>query len=368
MVRLLLSCLLGLVMLLGLRSVALAAGDAARGNALLAKKGCTSCHSLDGSPQSGPTFRGLYGAKRTVTTAGATRDVVADDAYLARALREPDADVVLGFPAGRMPRFTLGDEDVASIARAVEELSPPSAAGTAPSQGAPKSSRSMLFLALSAAWFVGLHLLLSSTPVRAQLIAALKPGGFALVYSLVATIGLVGMIVFFRSSPYVEVWQPPRAHRWVPVLAMPIAILFMVAGFSTPSATSVGQAKLAAEERAARGIFTITRHPALWGFAIWAGAHLFANGELRAILVFSAILLLAVLGMMHIDRRRALELGADWETYSKRTSRLPFAAILGGRARLDLRGIGVIRLVVAALLYVTVLHTHTLVIGASPMP
>lgn len=360
--------MLVLVTLLGARSVAHAAGDAARGNALLAKKGCTSCHSLDGSPQSGPTLRGLYGAKRTVTTAGATREVVADDVYLARALREPDADVVLGFPAGRMPKFALGDDDVASIARAVEELPPASASGTSPSQGSPKSSRSMLFLALSAAWFVGMHLLLSSTPVRTQLVAALKPGGFAIVYSLVATIGLVGMVVFFRSSPYVEVWQPPRAHRWVPVLALPVAILFMVAGFSTPSATSVGQGKLAAEERAVRGIFTITRHPALWGFAIWATAHLFANGELRAIVVFSAILVLAVLGMMHIDCRRALELGADWTKYSARTSRLPFLAILGGRVRLDLRGIGVVRLLVAALLYVAILHTHTLVIGASPMP
>jgi uncharacterized membrane protein len=198
----------------------------------------------------------------------------------------------------------------------------------------------------------------------------------------VATVGLVGIVLSFRGAPYVEVWLPPRAFRWLPVLSMPIAVLFMVAGFSTPrsceshdtssrrslSATSVGQASLAAEEDSVRGIFTITRHPALCGFAIWATAHLFANGELRAIIVFIAILTLAITGMRHIDRRRSAELGEAWTQYADRTSLLPFGAILRGRGKLDLRGIGIFRVLAAAFLYVGVLHTHALLIGASPMP
>lgn len=342
-----------------------AAGDATKGNALLARKGCVGCHSTDGSPRAGPSLRGLYGANRIVTTAGATRDVVADDAYLARALREPDADVVVGFRAS-MPRFDLGDEDVAHIARAIEELKTPAAPSTA--AAASSSSSAMGMLSLSAAWFVGLHLLLSSIPVRRRLIGALKPGGFALVYSLVATVGLVGIVLSFRSAPYIEVWLPPRAFRWLPVLSMPIAILFMVAGFSTPSATSVGQGSLAKEPDSVRGIFTITRHPALCGFAIWATAHLFANGELRAIIVFVAILTLAITGMTHIDRRRSVELGEEWALYADRTSLVPFSAIARGRVKLDLRGIGIARVLGAAFLYTGVLHTHALLIGASPMP
>jgi len=354
-----------LFFVLGVTSRALAAGDATKGSAILARKGCTGCHSMDGSPRVGPSLRGLYGANRTVTTAGLTRDVVADDAYIARALRDPDADVVVGF-RGTMPRFDLGDDDVAHVARAIEQLSAPAPATTA--AAASSSSSAMGMLSLSAAWFVGLHLLLSSIPVRRRLIGALKPGGFALVYSLVATLGLVGIVLSFRAAPYVEVWLPPRAFRWLPVLAMPIAILFMVAGFSTPNAASVGQGSVAAEEDAVRGIFTITRHPALCGFALWALAHLFANGELRAIIVFVAILTLAITGMAHIDRRRAAELGDTWVQYTNRTSLLPFAAIATGRAKLDLRGIGLFRILAAAFLYVAVLHTHALLIGASPMP
>lgn len=344
-----------------------AAGDAKRGGALLVKKGCISCHSTDGSPRSGPSLRGLYGSTRTVVSAGATREVVADDEYLARAMRDPDADVVVGFPRGTMPKFELGDEDIASITRSLEQLSRATPDTSGPSSSA-RSGAAMAYLAFFAAWFVGLHLLLSSIPVRKRLITMLGPRGFAGVYSLVAAIGLVGIILSFRSAPYVEVWLPPRALRWVPVLTMPIVALLMVAAFSTKSATTAGGGKVASEEEGPRGIVTVTRHPALWGFALWGLSHLATNGELRAIIVFVAILTLAFAGMLHIDRRRAADLGADWSRYADRTSIVPFGAVLRGKTKLDLRGIGLVRILAAAFVYTAVLHMHAMLIGASPMP
>jgi uncharacterized membrane protein/mono/diheme cytochrome c family protein len=351
-------------------------GDPQRGGKLLAKKGCIACHSTDGSARSGPTFRGLYASSRTVTTGAgegkaATRTVVADDAYIARAVRDPDADVLLGFPRGVMPKYELDDEDVASIARAVEALAVSESANPfAPSlQPIPQPSANALpLLAVYGTWFVGLHLLLSSANVRKKLVAKLGAGRFGAVYSVCAAIGLIGMIVAYRGAPYVEMWLPPRAFRWAPVLVMPVSLLLLIAGFSTKSATTVGTADVAGDPDAARGIFTITRHPALWGFALWAGAHLLANGELRAILVFVAILALAVAGMVHIDRRRAAELGATWDAYRARTSLVPFGAIIRRKNRLDLRGIGIVRVLAAAFAYVAILHMHALAIGASPMP
>ncbi|MEA2746357.1 MAG: hypothetical protein QOI41_500 [Myxococcales bacterium] len=376
--RPLLVVLVALAMLCAAASTALAApaGDPQRGGKLLAKKGCTSCHSTDGSARVGPTFRGLYASSRTVTTAGAegklaTRTTIADDAYIARALREPDADVLLGFPRGVMPKYELDDEDAASIARAIEALAVPEGANPFTPTAAPPpqpSTTAMPLLAVYGVWFVGLHLLLSSANVRKKLVARLGAGRFAALYSVCAAIGLIGMILSYRSAPYVEVWLPPRAFRWAPVLAMPIAILFLIAGFSTKSATTVGTADVAADPDAARGIFTITRHPALWGFTLWASAHLLVNGELRAILVFVAILVLAVAGMLHIDRRRAAELGDTWEAYRSKTSLVPFGAIIRRKNRLDLKGIGIVRVLAAAFVYVAVLHMHALVIGASPMP
>lgn len=336
-------------------------GEAARGEALLTRKGCFTCHSTDGSRRSGPSFLGLYGSRRSVVTDGATREVFADDAYLKRALDDPDADVVTGYPRGMMPKFGLPNADAASIARAIEKMS-------APPPTPARSPQAMAWLAVSAALFVGMHLLLSSIPIRKRLVAKLGTGGFSGIYSLIASATLIGIVLAFRSAPYVEVWLPPRELRWVPVLAMPIAILFMVAGFSTKSPTAVKQESALEEERPARGILTVTRHPALWGFTIWATAHLATNGELRAIIVFVAIFALAVLGMMHIDRRRAAALGDAWASYAGHTSLLPFGAILRKKASFDLRGIGVVRVLISAFLYVAVLHMHALLIGASPMP
>ncbi|MBX3226602.1 MAG: cytochrome c oxidase subunit II [Labilithrix sp.] len=66
----------------------------ARGREVATRRGCVACHSLDGGPAAGPTLRGLYGAARPLADG---RIVVADDAYLARAIVEPNADVVAGF-------------------------------------------------------------------------------------------------------------------------------------------------------------------------------------------------------------------------------------------------------------------------------
>ncbi len=78
------------------------------GEALLRAQGCQVCHSIDGRRLDGPTFKGLYGSMVAVTTAGARRTVLADGEYIVRAIVDPSADIVVGFPdimpsyAGRM--------------------------------------------------------------------------------------------------------------------------------------------------------------------------------------------------------------------------------------------------------------------------
>jgi cytochrome c oxidase subunit 2 len=66
----------------------------AQGQDLYETQGCIGCHSLDGTPQAGPTFRGLFGHE--VALDDGTM-VVADEEYLHTSIVDPGAQVVEGF-------------------------------------------------------------------------------------------------------------------------------------------------------------------------------------------------------------------------------------------------------------------------------
>jgi cytochrome c oxidase subunit 2 len=84
-----------------------------KGKALLEKSGCLGCHSIDGSPKIGPTFKGLFG--REVHLEGA-REVHADEEYIRESIYDPGAKVVKGF-SNIMPTFKgrLSGDDVTAI-------------------------------------------------------------------------------------------------------------------------------------------------------------------------------------------------------------------------------------------------------------
>lgn len=77
-----------------------ASGTAAvRGKQLFTADGCGSCHSLDGSQSVGPTLQSLAGSRVQLADG---RTLTADDAYLAKAITDPDADIVKGYQKGLM--------------------------------------------------------------------------------------------------------------------------------------------------------------------------------------------------------------------------------------------------------------------------
>jgi cytochrome c oxidase subunit 2 len=72
---------------------------AAKGAQLFQSLGCSGCHTVTGAKLIGPTFKGLYGSKVTLSTG---QTVTADDAYLLQSIMDPDAQIVKGFPKGVM--------------------------------------------------------------------------------------------------------------------------------------------------------------------------------------------------------------------------------------------------------------------------
>lgn len=86
------------------------------------RKGCASCHSLDGKRRPGPTWKGLYGSTRELTTG---QVVIADDEYLRRAILKPRSQVVKGFPRSLMPkdlRTKLSDEQIEAIIELIKSV------------------------------------------------------------------------------------------------------------------------------------------------------------------------------------------------------------------------------------------------------
>jgi cytochrome c oxidase subunit II len=66
------------------------------GKKLAGEKGCLGCHSLDGSPGVGPSFKGIMGRSEVVVTKGAERTITVDDAYLRQSISDPQANLVKG--------------------------------------------------------------------------------------------------------------------------------------------------------------------------------------------------------------------------------------------------------------------------------
>jgi len=100
-----------------------AAGPAAKapsappnGAKLVQEKGCLACHTTDGSPRVGPTFKGLFGKKETVISEGKEVQVIADEAFIHHKLLEPQEARIKGFPP-IMPsqKGVLSDVEIAAI-------------------------------------------------------------------------------------------------------------------------------------------------------------------------------------------------------------------------------------------------------------
>lgn len=107
-----------------------AGGDAlkvSQGQALYQSKGCVACHTVDGSPRVGPTWKGLYG-KQEAMKDGST--ALVDEAYLRSFIRDPQARDVKGFQPV-MPKIELSDEELAALVAYIQSLGPSAPADSA---------------------------------------------------------------------------------------------------------------------------------------------------------------------------------------------------------------------------------------------
>jgi cytochrome c oxidase subunit 2 len=83
------------------------------GRKLYQSRGCSQCHSVDGSGGIGPTFKGLFGHPVALKGGGT---LTADENYLRESILEPMAKIVAGFePVMPTYKGRLKDQEITAI-------------------------------------------------------------------------------------------------------------------------------------------------------------------------------------------------------------------------------------------------------------
>ena len=230
----------------------------------------------------------------------------------------------------------------------------------------------MASLIAAAAVFIAIHLLVSGTTLRNTITARIGEGPYMGLFSL-TSVGVLAWLIFAyagarSSEANAAFWGVTVPLRWVQVGLMLVSLLFVVIGLATPTPTSVKQEGALDREDVARGMLRITRHPFLWGVAIWGFGHLLVNGDIASLILFGAMLVLAIFGTSSIDAKRKRALGDKWDAFAARTSNVPFAAIAAGRQSLSLGEIGWWRISLGVLVWAALLFAHPYAFGVPALP
>jgi len=144
----------------------------------------------------------------------------------------------------------------------------------------------MTLLILGIIVFLGVHLLPTIADLRAQLVAHLSEGGYKAAFSLLSLASLALLIYGYATAPLVQLWSPPSWTRWLAIVLMLPAFIFLVAAYVP------GRIR----ER--------LKHPFLVAVKTWALAHLLANGDLASVILFGSFLAYAVYDRITLKHRR----------------------------------------------------------------
>lgn len=147
----------------------------------------------------------------------------------------------------------------------------------------------MALLILGLLVFLGVHSFTTLRGPRAALVARLGEGPYKALYSLVALVGFVLIVIGFRTyreAGYIPVWDPPTGLRHLTLLLMWFAMVALAATYAPVGA-----------------IKSRLKHPMLVALKIWALAHLLANGDLGSIVLFGSLLAWAVFDRIAVKRR-----------------------------------------------------------------
>lgn len=230
----------------------------------------------------------------------------------------------------------------------------------------------MLGLWAAAAFFLGIHLIVSGTRLRDRIVALTGEWVYLGLFSAASAGGILWIAIAYNEAlmePNRLYWVAPAWLAHLAPLFMLIAFLFAVTGLTTPNPTAFRSERfIQSGDARPKGVVHITRHPFLWGVMIWATVHIVVNGDKASIIFFGTFLLLAALGTLSIDEKRRRMLGDQWDAFARLTSNVPFAAILAGRTKFVFTEDAWWRILASFIAFALVLCGHLWLFGVSPIP
>ena len=177
----------------------------------------------------------------------------------------------------------------------------------------------ILFLAL----FLVQHFAMSH-PLRASMVAKMGEKGFQATYSILSLLTFIPAIIIYQGiAPGESYWAIGPVIWWLATVLMWLGSVLFVGSFvGNPALPQSGAGQMAAREP--RGVFRITRHPMMWGFALWAIVHMMVAPRQEVFILCGALLFLALAGAKGQDKKKQAQLGADWHQWQRATSFVPF--------------------------------------------
>ncbi|RVV98266.1 NnrU family protein [Mesobaculum littorinae] len=222
--------------------------------------------------------------------------------------------------------------------------------------------------ALALGLFVASHFLPRVGGLRQRLIGALGRRAYFGAYGILSLALLIWVISAAIRAPYVGLWPALPWTRWVPNLAMPLALVLLACGVGLRSPFTLGGRRGADVDPADPGFAAVSRHPLFLALALWSGAHLVANGDLALAILFGSFLAMALSAIPAFDTKARRTLGPRAPAFFAATAILSPAPLLR-RAWLRVNGRALaIRVGLGLLSWVCLLHLHEYVIGVSPFP
>ncbi|MBB4285773.1 NnrU family protein [Roseospira goensis] len=138
----------------------------------------------------------------------------------------------------------------------------------------------MSLLAVGLLLFFLAHLIPMVPVWRNRLVGVMGLAPYKVVFALVSLAGLVLIVYGFSQAPRVPGYQVPAWGMWLPLIAMPLAFILLIATYVPCN------------------IKRWTRHPMTIAILLWAGAHLLASPWAASGLLFGSFAIYAVLNLL----------------------------------------------------------------------